>query len=309
MRKLLLLLPFIVLFSCTQLKLARKAYDQQNYRETLSICKGLLRADSTNAEALELSGEAYTHLDLLDSAISAYKELVFLRPGKNLYTTKLYNAYVQRGDQLTQNEAKMSLLYFDEARILLPDKPHAYEKKGDALFRLKRYNQARVEFLKSAERNPDTTSVRQKLAKIDSISSLSSQFYQRGVKQAAKNRYDAAKKEFERALEIKPDNKDARFQLHMATAKRLYKKGSVNALWEAIDHFASASLLYPDRAEPHYFLGLAYNKKDKNEYTNAMDELLRAAEVQPESKWARAARKEVNRISARKKKMDAFWGK
>ena len=308
MRKIFLLLPIIVLFSCTQLKLAREAYDQQNYRETLSICRGLLGADSTNTNALELSGDAYMHLNSLDSAITFYQKLVFQRPEKSIYSAKLYDAYVQCGDKLAQKDPGKAFSCFDQAQALLPDKPQAFEKKGDALFLLKRYNQARVEFLKSAERNSDSASVRIKLAKIDSISNLAAQFYQSGLKLAAKNRYVAAKKDFERALEMKPDHKEAKFQMHMAAAKRLYNKGSVNALWEASDNFASASLLYPDKAEPHYFLGLAYNKKDKNEYSNAMDELQRAVELQPESKWGKAAKMEAQRLSARKKKMDAFWG-
>lgn len=309
MRKILFLIPFIVLYSCTQLKLARKAYDQQNYRQTLLLCRKLLAADSTNVEALELSGDAYAHLSHLDSAIFTYKKLLFLHPEKNIYATKLYNAYLQRGDQLMKNEPKKSLSYFDLAMATLPDKSNAYEKKGDVLFILKRYDGARAEFLKSSERNPDTATVRQKLAKIDSIADLSNQLFQSGEKQLSQNRYNAAAKEFERALAIKPDNKQARYQFHMATAKRLYKKGSVNALWDAIDHFASASLLFPDRAEPHYFLGLAYNKKEKNEYSNALNELQRATELQPDGKWGKAAKKEAHKISARKKKMDAFWGK
>jgi len=309
MRKSLLLFPVIVLFSCMQLKPAREAYDQQNYRQTLSICKGLLAADSTNAEALELSGDAYAHLNLLDSAITFYKKLVVQSPEKNAFTAKLYDACVQRGDQLMQKEPRKSLSYFEQAQTLSPDKPYAFEKKGDALFLLKRYNQARTQFQKSAERASDSTGVQIKLARLDSIADISNQFYQSGMKHLEKNKYDAARKSFERALEIKPDSKEARFQLHMAVAKRLYNKGSVNALWEAIDHFASASLLYPGRAEPHYFLGLAYNKKDKNEYFNAVDELQRAVKLEPESKWGKAAKKEANRVLVRKKKMDAFWGK
>ncbi len=105
-----------------------------------------------------------------------------------------------------------------------------------------------------------------------------------------------------------PHNKEAKYQFHMAVGHRLYYKGSENALWDAIDNFAAAALLYPDRSEPHYFLGLAYNKKDKDEYANALDELKMAVALQPGSKWANAAQKEFARLDARKRKMDDFWG-
>ena len=95
----------------------------------------------------------------------------------------------------------------------------------------------------------------------------------------------------------------------MATGLRLYQKGSKNALWDALDNFGRASFLFPERGEPHYYTGLAYTKKDKEEFVNAIEALELAISTEPNGKWADAAQQEADRIRARKKKMDEFFGR
>ena len=246
----------------------------------------------------------------MDSAIVFSETLLQLKPQNSLYTKKIYNLYIAQGEQYLPDDPKTALPIFERAEALAPYLASAIEKKGDIFFLQKRFDLADVELEKAlGKSDADSIRVQDKLTSIDSIFQLVDAGYNRGIELSLANKYEAAKSEFADALEIMPFNKKIKYQFHMATGKRLYNKGSMNALWDAIDSFASASLLYPERAEPHYFLGIAYNKKDKDEYVNTLDELQKAVKLEPDSKWATAAQKEAKKIKSRKKKMDAFWSK
>jgi len=309
MRRFFPLLLTLLLFSCTHIKLARDAYKQENYKETIIVCKKILAADSTNIKALELLSDAYLQLDVLDSAVFVVERQARLQPENQKTVKKLYRLYLAQGEHALSDDPKKARLVFAGAAELIPERAAAFEKMGDAFFLQKQFVKSRTQYQAALQRHADSTSVQKKLAAIDSLQNLANVAYEHGMTFLKANKYDAAKSEFAKALEITPFWKEAKYQFHMASGMRLYKKGSVNALWDAIDNFATASLLHPDRAEPHYFLGLAYNKKDKDEYANALDELHKAVQIEPESKWAKAAKKEAKKIVARKKKMEAFWSK
>ena len=69
----------------------------------------------------------------------------------------------------------------------------------------------------------------------------------------------------------------------------------------------SLSVQNAERAEPHYYMGLTYNKKDKNEYTNAIEEMELAVEKEPDSQFGKLAKKELDEIKKRKIKMEKFY--
>ena len=124
-----------------------------------------------------------------------------------------------------------------------------------------------------------------------------------------KKHYEKAKAIFTQALEIKPDFSDAKYSLHIATGLRLYKKGSKAALWGAIMEFGYAAALRPDSAEPHFLSARAYDKKDRNEFDNAIREYELAAEIEPNSELAKKSTKKAKELKARRQKLKEFWGK
>ena len=88
-----------------------------------------------------------------------------------------------------------------------------------------------------------------------------------------------------------------------------YKKGSVGTIWDAIEQFGLASALYPEKGEPHYHMGLAYHKKDKKEYSEAIREFETAASVEPKGDFAELSVKKAEELKVYRKKMKDFWGK
>ena len=95
----------------------------------------------------------------------------------------------------------------------------------------------------------------------------------------------------------------------MARGKILNKKGSKGQLWDAIEAFGNAMMLKPDLAEPHYFLGISYEKKDRNEFDNAINEFKIALEKDPSGQFSKSCRKKIKDLTTRRDKMKKFWGK
>lgn len=305
------ILPFFLLFliSCTPTKIAQKSFDEGDYAGTISYCKNALASDSTNAEIHYLLGQAYSKIDSVDSAQVSFEKASFYQPENLKYREKYYSAVLERGDMFLPDDPKTAMSYFEKAAQIDTAQALAVEKISDLYFDLEKYNLAKTSYAKAMAMGGDTLHIEHQLAKIDSIQNIAQFYLKDGLAALERKKYDRAKELFQKALNEKPDFKEARYQLYIATGLRFYKKGSVNALWEALDAFGRASILFPDRGEPHYYTGLAYTKKDKDEYVNAIEALELAIETEPDGTWADEAQQEVERIRARKKKMDAFFGR
>ncbi len=309
MNRVVWLLSLLFLVSCSQLKTAKEFYDQNDYKETINACNEILAADSTNVDAMALKADAFEKLGNTDSALYYYTKASMLEPENESFNNRQYQLLVQKGESLLPDDKQMALEFYDQAIDMYPKRPLALEKKADLLYSLERYDEAEKVYAAAYLTTGDSTRVSKKIAKIDSINTATQQDLEKGRQLIQAKKYDQAKAVLKHAVETKPKSKEARYQLHIATGLRLYKRGSKNALWEAIEEFGFASVLFPDRAEPYYYMGLAYTKKDKDEYSNAIEALRKAVEVAPDSEFARKAEKEAERITARKKKMDAFWGR
>ncbi len=307
MSRAVFLVGFLFLISCSQLKTAKEFYDQNEYKETIRVCHQVIETDSTNVDALALMGDAFEQLGTLDSALYYYTRASMLEPENEMFNNKQYALLIQSGDALLPKEKQTALDFYDQAIDIYPKRALALEKKADVLYNLEKYDKAQQLYALAHLTTKDSTRLSTKLAKIDSINDVTQQNLQAGRKLIEAGKYDQAKSALNKAVQTKPNSKEARYLLHLATGLRLYKKGSKNALWEAIEEFGFASFLFPNRAQPHYYMALAYTKKDKDEYTNAIEALRKAMQVEPDSEFAQKAKKEAERITDRKKKMDAFW--
>ena len=308
MRKSALLFILLIL-SCTQLRVANDFYKEGDYRKTISACKNILQSDSTNADVYYLLGRSYMHLGKTDSALSAFKSAVTGAPDNGKFREKYYMTLIEYGETFMSDQPDSAIIYFDKAAQIDTTNPVAFEKKSDAYFALENYDKAKSGYHKSLALAGDSVRVLDKLAQIDSIANLADEYLKRGIDALEQKEYDKAKKLFQAALEQNPQLKKAKYQLYIASGLRLYKQGSDDALWDALDYFGRASLLFPEKGEPHYYSGLAYNKKDRHEYVNAIEAFEKAVAVEPEGEWADEAQEQAKKIRALKEKMDEFWGR
>jgi len=304
----LFMIVFFVLLKCASISTINDSYIEGDYRRVVSLCRDDLATDSTNADLYFLLGQAYRNLEKPDSAVTALEQANFLKPEDENIRTTYYQALIELGDSLSIDNPKSGIDVYERAIAVDSSSSTAYVQKGHRLFELGDYEMAKQCYKKALSIKADGI-LTTRLAKIDSINNSAEILLEKSVSALELNDYDQAKALARKALKIKPDYKEAQYQLYIVTGLAFYKKGSVNDLWEAIDNFGRASLLYPHRGEPHYYSALAYTKKDKDEYSNAIDELERAIELDPQGEWVLEAKAELRRVKERKKKMDEFWGR
>ena len=89
----------------------------------------------------------------------------------------------------------------------------------------------------------------------------------------------------------------------------VYKQGAKGKLWDAIVALGNAATYRETAAEPHYYMGLAYEKKDKDEYDNAIAAYEKALTLEPNGPKAAICKKKIRDLKKHKEKMDKFWGR
>ncbi len=304
-----LLLLLVILISCTPTRIVQESFDEGDYAAAISYCKNALASDSTNADIYYLLGKSYAQIDSMDNALEAFERAVFYQPDNLKFRENYFFTTLERGEMFLPDDPTTAMDYFEKAATIDTTNALAVEKIGDLYFDLEKYELAKSDYCSALALKGDTLHIQSRLAKIDSIENIAEYYVRDGLSALEEKKYDKAKALFNKAIDEKPDYKEAQYQLYIATGLRLYKKGSINALWDALDNFGRASFLFPKRGQPHYYSGLAYTKKDKEEFVNAIESFELAISTEPDSKWAEAAKNEADRIRARKKKMDEFFGR
>ncbi|HEX9974586.1 MAG TPA: hypothetical protein VGD14_21140, partial [bacterium] len=133
--------------------------------------------------------------------------------------------------------------------------------------------------------------------------------FQKGKYFYDQNKEQSALSYLKLALNNKPDHKDATYYFHMTEGKILYRKGSKSACWDAISHYGKAMMLRTESAEPHFYMAQAYEKKDRNEFDNAIDEYQIALKKEPTGNLAGPSKKKIKDLTTRRDKLKKFWGK
>ena len=80
-------------------------------------------------------------------------------------------------------------------------------------------------------------------------------------------------------------------------------------IWDAIAAFGKAAAIRSEVGEPHFYMARAYEKKDPEEFVNAIEAYEKALQTEPEGPFASACKKKIRELKARKDKLDKFWGR
>lgn len=281
-----------------------------DYDKTIQLVRARIQADSTDAEAYHLMARAFLSKGELDSSLAAVEQAIALAPEIQAYQQTLLKVIVGQGEKaFADKDFFKSLKWYKKAAEIAPTDMAVQERIGDIYVALGWHDKAFETYQSVAVRGQDSLRIVGKIANLKNEKGQAEELYLLGMKEMKRKRYKKAKKYFSEALKLKPDYTDAKYQRYIADGLILSKKGSVTALWDAIEQFGYASTLKPDSGEPHYYMAIAYHKKDRREYDNAIREYETAAKVEPNGKYAKAAAKKAKELRALKKKMKAFWGK
>lgn len=308
--KLFACLCLVFLTACGHLKEARMAYESADYDRTLSLCLQAIASDSTDADAFLLLGKTYIRMDSSAPAEAALLRARKLDPGSRSPVRNLAELYQTLGMQSLRSEMyKDAVYYLEKAEERVPLDGPATESLADAYKGLSWMNKAVSAYQSALGKGQDTASVGPKLKIVRERIIQGKEDFEKGLKALKDNRINSAYSHLKKSYQADSGPEDVRYHYYMVHGRILYRKGSVGALWEAIEAFGHASMIRPDSAEPHYYMALAYHKKDNHEFTHAISELETGLKTEPESPLAPLMREKLEEIKQLKEKMDRFWGR
>ncbi|HHS14372.1 MAG TPA: hypothetical protein ENN03_11490 [bacterium] len=303
-------LSLIFLAACGHLKEARRAYESADYARTITLCLQAVAFDSTDADAFLLLGKTYVRTDSLSRAETALLQARKLNPQSRSPIRNLAELYQTLGTRSLRSKAhKDAVYYLEKAEEMDPLKGPLMESLADAYKGLAWMNRAESAYTGALESGQDTASVNPKLRFVRQRISQGNAEFEKGMQALKENRLNTAHSHLKKSYEANSDPADVRYQYYMAQGRILYRKGSVGALWEAIEAFGKASMIRTDSAEPHYFMALAYHKKDNHEFTHAISALETGLKIEPDGPLAPVMKEKLEEIKQLKEKMDRFWGR
>jgi len=301
------LCTLLLINSCGHLKEAKISYQNQNYDKTITYCKQALKIDSTDTAALLLMGKCYEQKGLFDQALHLTMQAYQLSPDSKKIATQLLKIHTSIGDRNLNSNRQTALYHYQKANEIQPKNKKIQKKLADSFYALGQLKEAKTYYLKIKDKN-NKTAVSDIITKIDQRIKKSQAFYKKGLIQYQQSNLEKAMYYFNQALEQYPHSEDATYYHHLTRGRILYEKGSINDLWDAIELFGKASALKANQGEPWYWMGLSYNKKDKDEFSNALDCLNKALKLEPDADFSPECQRKLEDIKKKEKKMEKFWG-
>ena len=312
MKKIFIISVLLIIAGCAGNK-ADKFFEQGDYDAAIAEAQTILKSDSLNINAYFILGKCYQAKKELRESVSNLEQAYNIDPKAFSATKikkKLNNVRLQYGDQLIKENAKQSAINQYKAVLKLDStNVQGLAKLGDLYVDLGFLNQAEIQFQKSLKNNKNDVKLLNSLNDIKQRTLKADKYCAEGKKYFEKYSYQKAVKQLEKALKQKADHKDAKYYHAMAKGAYLYKKGGKSDCWEALEYFGKAMAIHPKSGEPHYYMGLTYEKKDRREFDNAIQEYETVLKKEPDSKFVKDSKIRIKKLAKLRDKLKDFWGK
>jgi len=306
---LLLLLISALSFYCAHLKEAHRSFEENDFRRTIMLCKKALMTDSTDVEATLLLSKSYRALDSLDLALSTIKDAYRLQPESPQIQAEYTQVYIDLGDRAIKHERlSQALELYRSAESMDPKHGGILQRMANLYYDRGELDEAKAMYERLLSTVSDSTAV-QSLAVITERVRKAGSLYAQGVKAYDTRRYRTAKSYFTKSLKEKADQTNARYYLSLTEGHLLFNNASKKMVWDAIAAFGKAAAIRSEIGEPHFYMARAYEKKDPEEFVNAIEAYDKALQIEPEGPFASACKKKIRELKARKDKLDKFWGR
>ena len=296
--------------TCSHLKEAYTAFEAEDFTKTIGLTQRAVAADSTDIDAYLLLIRSYCNVDSLDRALETALTARRQNPGSKAIDNETANVYVALGDlALAEQRPQLALSSFLNAEDLSEGRLHVLRRTADLYFNLGRLDPAKERYSQILQSEKDTSGVRERIHEIDDLIHRANGWFSKGMKSYRESRFKTARSHFDQALELKSDFDDAAYFGWMSEGRVLMSRGSQRALWDAISAFGKASGIRPQSAEPYVHMAQAYERKDDDEFVNAIDAYETALKLDPEGPDAPFITKRLDIVKKRKEKLDKFWGR
>jgi tetratricopeptide (TPR) repeat protein len=198
---------------------------------------------------------------------------------------------------------------FLEKSISLDPKPEAYKELARVNLKLKRLNSALLNLNELEKLEGRLEHYADILGRVLSAKGSSDSLYEIGMEDYRTNYFNDAAKNLEKAYVLNEENVNAEYFMHMAKGLSYYHRKGEDNYWEAIVQFGEAAVVNPSRGEPHYLMGICYEKKDPDDFNTPIQEYQKSLELEMADNYREKAEQRLSNLKARKKKLDAFWGR
>ena len=112
---------------------------------------------------------------------------------------------------------------------------------------------------------------------------------------------------FKKARELNNEDIISKYGLLISEGKFLIEKGNKNGIWDAIEKFSEASILYPDNGEPFYWIAISYTKLGDTDFDLILESYEKAMSLKLDDGQRDEVEKKHKKAKDRKKKLDSFW--
>lgn len=313
MKKFVIILICLAMISCAGMKKANDFYRNENYESAIAECEKAISQDSLNTEAYFILGKSYKALARIEEAMSAFTT-VYRSHSHTKFHAEAKQELVQiklelANNSLEKEQYNRAISGYQEIIALDSTNFDAYFSLGKCYEKNGLIDKARSYYEKANHFKSDDREAFARIGMIDSLKQIADFNFEKGKKYYDQNKTQSALKYLKIALKNKPDHEAATYYFHMTEGKILYRKGSKSACWDAITHYGKAMMIRPESSEPHFHLAQAYERKDRNEFDNAIDEYQMVLKKEPEGSFAAASKKKIKELKAHRDKLKKFWGK
>ena len=263
-KKLILITITGILFiRCAHLKEARTAYQEKDYKKAAQLLEEAVASDSTDVEAYLLLSRSYTGLKSTEKALKAIERALELKTGSRKIIEEHSRVRILMGDHfLSQRKLQRAQIQYRAAEPYDSTRYELVIRIADLYLRMALLEKAAIRYNRLLSFFPDSANARTRLSEIQQRTQKAAALYEKGLKAFNQKNLTTAKSHLTRALKEKADFNDAEYYMYITEGRLLFKKGSRNALWDAIELFGNAKSLRENSAEPNYWLAKAYEKKD-----------------------------------------------
>lgn len=296
------------LSACGPLGEARKAYDARDYQRALKMANSQIAQDSSNVAAWILAGDCYDKLGKQDSAKDVYERALSLKPVSSRTKRKLSAIYLKNSAQKNVAD-RDALSMLNKAEKLTPNSFDIHFLRGKVYNRLGYLKRSRADFSRANEISHDDPRPAQQIADIEQKEKKVEFLYKKGLLAYQKKKWVTAVKNLGQAAELNKEDTEVVYMAHLAKGRRAYKKGSVSALWDGIAELGFAIEMKPNEAEPWFIMAQSYEKKDRNDFTSAIEPYEKVIELAPGSKLAKIAKKRIKKLNTTRERREKFFGK
>ena len=128
-----------------------------------------------------------------------------------------------------------------------------------------------------------------------------------GMSAMDKKDYPIAVEHFAKVQELFPSDTIARYNMLMIKGHKLRQKGNKDSLWCAIENYSEASELYKDLGEPHYYIGLVYQKLGNTDFDLIIESYNKALAKSLNDNIRSNVEIAKKVVTSREKRLKEFW--